>query len=335
MSFVIPIFITHEGCPHQCLFCNQQSITGTTQATRAAGESVAKIIHQWLAWSTGKKRVQVAFYGGSYSCLPQKRQKELFAVVAPYLASGEVSSIRISTRPDCISDKECERLYDHGVRTVELGCQSMDDTVLALTRRGHSARQSVIAAEILREIGMELGVQMMVGLPGETTCSFLSGVRKVIDMEPDFVRLYPALVVEKTEMAGMFKCGEYKPLSMNRAVALTCRAYDMFVQAGIKVIRMGLQPSESLERTVVAGPYHPAFGELVMARSWFKRARRVLSDCPSGKTVTMTVSNRDLSSFIGLGRANMKRFDQLGLAQRLNLVTETKIERGTLRYALG
>ena len=333
MAFVIPIFITHEGCPHQCLFCNQQSITGENRQTGVERETVTEIIRQWLAWSTGKKRVQVAFYGGSYSCLPEERQQELLEAVAPYLATGEVDTVRISTRPDCISDKDCERLYDHGVRTVELGCQSMDDTVLEITRRGHSVKQSVIAAEILRERGMELGVQMMVGLPGETTRSFFLGVRKVINMQPDFVRLYPALVVEKTQMAGMYDCGEYMPLSMNQAVALTCRAYDTFLQAGIKVIRMGLQPSESLEATVAAGPYHPSFGELVMARSWFKRARTVLSDCPSGKTATIVISDRDLSAFIGQKRINMERFEQLGLLKRLNLITETKMERGTLRYA--
>jgi len=333
MSLIIPIFIVHQGCPHQCLFCNQQAITGKPQADSLEYEIVGETIHQWLSWSTGKKPVQVAFYGGSFSCLCDQRQDRLLAVVTPYLASGAVDSIRISTRPDCISETVCRRLYKHGVRTVELGCQSMDDEVLAVNRRGHGVEQSVIGAELLRQAGMKLGVQLMVGLPGETSRSFLSGVTRVIRLQPDFVRIYPTLVIKNTQLARMHEQGRYTPLSMNRAVALTCQAYDAFLRAEIKVIRMGLQPSESLEETIVTGPYHPAFGELVMARSWFKRARKVLHQCPEGKSMIITISDRDLSSFIGPRKVNMNRFEQLGLTQRLNLMTETKMKRGTMRYA--
>ena len=333
MSLVIPIFIVQEGCPHQCLFCNQHAITGKKHVTNAGGPGrVAETIRDWLGWSTGRQHVQVAFYGGSFSCLDEGRQRQLLSAVAPYLASGEVDSIRISTRPDCLSNKVCERLNRYGVKTVELGCQSMDDAVLEIARRGHTVEQSIIAAGLVRKSGMELGIQLMVGLPGETTRSFLSGVSMVIRLRPRFVRLYPALVIEKTPMARLFEQKSYVPLSMNKAVALTCLAYETFKNAGIKVIRMGLQPSESFEKTVVAGPYHPSFGEHVMARFWFKRTRKLLSECPIENTLEIIISDRDLSSFLGPKRANIKRFEQLGLAERLNFKTEKNLRRGTLLY---
>jgi len=335
MSLVIPIFIPHEGCPHQCLFCNQQSITGEKQSDGLENKAIDKTIRQWLGWTTGKSQVQVAFYGGSFSCLSEGRQKQLFSAVAPYLVSGAVDSIRISTRPDCISETICTRLHENGVRTVELGCQSMDDHVLETSKRGHTAQQSMIAAELLLKKGLELGIQLMPGLPGETTRSFLSGISDVIRLRPAFVRLYPAVVVEKTQMAKMYERGEYIPLSMNRAVALTCLAYERFQKVGIRVIRMGLQPSASLEKTIIAGPYHPSFGELVLARTWFKRTRKVLCGCLAGETVEIKLSDKDLSTFIGPKRINMKRLEQLGLKERLTVKTEKKMERGTMQYAVG
>ena len=335
MVLVVPIFIVEEGCPHRCLFCNQHSITGQKTVAVVGPGDVDETIRKWLGWSMGRRSVQVAFYGGSFSCLSQSRQGQLLAAVEPFLASGQVDSIRISTRPDCLSEKVCRSLYGRGVRTVELGCQSMDDKVLEITRRGHNVEQSIVAAELLRKNGMQLGIQLMVGLPGETSRSFLAGVREVIRLRPSFVRLYPALVVENTGLALMYERGEYRPLSMNRAVALCSRASDMFIGAGVRVIRVGLQPSESLERTIVKGPYSPAFGEQVMARSWFKRARKILSTCPAGKTMKFKISDRDLSSFVGPKRINMQRLEQLGLLERLDLETEKKLERGTLLYDFG
>lgn len=335
MALIIPIFITHEGCPHHCYFCNQQSIVGEKKQKAVSPEMVNENISSWLARSPGRGHVQVAFYGGSFSCLAAARQLRLMAVVAPFLSSKKVNSIRISTRPDCLDETRCENLYRHGVRTVELGCQSMDDTVLEATRRGHSVEQSIIAAELLQKKNMELGIQLMVGLPGETCRSFLAGVERVIRLQPDFVRLYPALVLEKTRMASMYQEKSYRPLSLNQAVALTCQAFVRLQKAGIKVIRMGLQPSKSLEKSIVAGPYHPAFGELVMARTWFKRTRKVLSECPDGKTVNISISDRDLSAFLGPKRANMDRLEQLGLVARLNLETRANLCRGTLHHDLG
>lgn len=332
MDLIIPIFITHEGCPHRCLFCNQQSITDRQQSAPVESSSVSDTIRCWLERSQSHERVQVAFFGGSFSCLPKARQLRLLEAVSGYLQTGEVKSIRISTRPDCISKMVLDRLQAHGVRTIELGCQSMDDTVLNKNRRGHSSDQSEVASQLISQYGMELGIQLMVGLPGETTRSFVSGIKRLVTMRPDFVRLYPALVVDHTEMATMFHENEYTPLTMNKAIAMTRRGYELLRKADIKVIRMGLQHTQTLQKSVIAGPYHQSFGELVLARSWFRRVRRLLSGCPKNKTMTISISDRDISLFQGPRKSNINRLKQLGLHEKFTLQARTELNRGTLLY---
>ena len=181
---------------------------------------------------------------------------------------------------------------------------------------------------------MEVGIQLMPGLPLESTGSFLRTVREVVTLAPAFVRLYPVLVVAHAELASMYRRGEYRPLSMNRAIAMTSWAREMLTAAAIRVVRIGLQPSAALERELLAGPYHPAFGELVASRIWLKRIRALLASCPEGKRLTVRISPRDLSAVIGMKRMNMQRLERLGLADRLEIITDTNMKRGTLLYAV-
>ncbi|MDP3695316.1 MAG: radical SAM protein [Desulfocapsaceae bacterium] len=354
MPLVIPIFIPHQGCPQQCLFCNQHSITGEREGRVDVAMQVAATIREWLlrprrqaqardgqvSDPAGRLRVlpvpqvQVAFFGGSFTCLPRARQEELLAEIQPFLASGQVGCIRLSTRPDCVDREVCSFLLSHGVRIVELGVQSLDDRVLQASRRGHDADDSRRAVALLQEAGMEVGIQLLPGLPLETTGSFLRTVREVVTLAPAFVRLYPVLVVEHAGLAEMYRRGEYRPLSMNRALALTCRAKEILTAASIRVVRIGLQPSAALERELLAGPYHPAFGELVASRIWLKKIRPLLASCPIGKRVTIQISPRDLSAVIGMKRLNMQRFERLGLADRLEITTDNEMKRGTLLYAV-
>lgn len=344
MPLVIPIFIPHQGCPRQCLFCNQHSITGEEGGRVDVTVSVAATIREWLLrprrqkQETGiipaEERTQVAFFGGSFTCLPRDRQEELLAAVQPFLRSGQVGCIRLSTRPDCVDREVCSFLLSQGVRIVELGVQSLDDRVLQASRRGHDAADCRRAVALLHDAGMEVGVQLMPGLPLETTGSFLRTVREVVTLAPAFVRLYPVLVVEQAGLAEMYRRGEYRPLSMNRALALTSRAKEMLAAAAIRVVRIGLQPSTSLERQLLAGPYHPAFGELVAGRIWFKRIRPLLAACPAHKRVTVRISPRDISAVVGMKRMNMERFKQLGLADRLEIIMDKEMQRGTLVYAV-
>jgi len=372
MPLVIPIFIPHQGCPQLCLFCNQHLITGEEGGRIDVAAMVTETIREWLARprkvppgrdapvslapgmdeerppgrdapvslepgiapAEEKAPVQVAFFGGSFTCLSRVRQLELLAAVQPFLRSGQVACIRLSTRPDCVDREVCSFLLSQGVRIVELGVQSLDDRVLQASWRGHDADDSRRAMALLRNAGMEVGIQLMPGLPQETTKSFLRTVREVVTLEPAFVRLYPVLVVEQSGLAAMYRRGEYRPLSMNKAVALTCRAKNMLAAASIRVVRIGLQPSPALERELLAGPYHPAFGELVASRIWFKKIRALLAACPEGRRLTVRISPRDLSAVIGMKRVNMQRFERLGMADRLELITDLTMQRGTLVYAV-
>ncbi|MDD3813410.1 MAG: radical SAM protein [Desulfocapsaceae bacterium] len=333
MPFVIPVFIPHQGCPRQCLFCNQHSITGEDDR-REEVVPVAATIREWLSRPRHQTQVQVAFFGGSFTCLPRDRQEELLAEVQPFLASGQVDAIRLSTRPDCVDRDVCSFLLSRGVRIVELGVQSLDDRVLQASRRGHNADSSRLAIALLQEAGLEVGIQLLPGLPLETTASFLRTVREVVTLAPAFVRLYPVLVVEHSGLAEMYRRGGYRPLSMNRAIALSCRAKSLLEMAAIRVVRIGLQPSSALESELLAGPYHPAFGELVASRIWLRRIRPLLAACPHGKRLTVRISPRDLSAVVGMKRLNMQRFERLGFADRLELITDVNMKRGTLLYAV-
>ena len=222
-----------------------------------------------------------------------------------------------------------------GVETVELGVQSLDDAVLAKALRGHTADDCREAVSYVRRPGLEVGIQLMPGLPGESAPSFFRSIRQVVEPSPAFVRLYPVLVVGNSGLAEIHRLGEYRPLSLNRAVALTRRAKEILTRAGIPVVRIGLQPSVSLERELVAGPYHPAFGELVAARDWLRRIRALFAKIPAGQKLTVRIAARDLSAFLGPKRSNMKRLAGLGLADRLVMETEKNMERGTLTYVVG
>lgn len=298
------------------------------------GEDASRTIQRWLDRSKMQAETQVAFFGGSFTCLDSKVQRSLLEAVQPFIKQGRVKSIRLSTRPDCLSEEICELIYSYGVRTVELGVQSMSDTVLANARRGHSAEDTRAGLSLLSAKEFEVGVQLMPGLPGETTGSFLRGVKELISHQPDFARLYPALVIENTDLAVLYENSDWTPLSMNRAITLSRRALELFSDHGINVIRMGLQPSVELEKQVVAGPYHPAFGELVKARIWYIRTRRLLNESGPGKTVTITVSDRDYSAFVGPNKKNLKRIDSLQDAGRLVVEIDKSLNRDQYRYAI-
>lgn len=329
---VIPVFIPHRGCPHQCLFCNQEKIAGVTRGGLLP--DVAGTVDEWLARSPGHGQVQVAFYGGSFTCLPVDDQLAMLTAVQPYLRRRQVESIRLSTRPDCVGRETCDVLREYGVGTVELGAQSMDDRVLAENRRGHDSLQVTGAAALLRAAGFALGIQLMVGLAGETRRSFLVGIDRVIGLRPDFVRLYPALVVQDSGLALLYREGRYRPRSLNEAVALCARAYEKFTAAGIRVVRMGLQPTATLEASLVAGPYHPAFGELVRSQLWLRKIRARLACLAPGEHLTIRISHRDRSAVTGPGKRNIDRLRELGFAGRFTIVPEKNMERGSIDYAV-
>lgn len=330
---VIPVFIPHRGCPHDCLFCNQQKISGAARDDDSTVE-VTDTIDEWLQYKRGQQEVQVAFFGGSFTCMDRRAQKTLLEAVQPYIKNGRVNSIRCSTRPDCVDQAVCDFLVEYGVKTVELGVQSLDDDVLRQARRGHNALDCEKAFRMLENGGIEVGIQLMPGLPGDTTFLFLQTVRRVVELGPAFVRMYPCIVVNDSGLEELYEKGGFQPLSLFKAIAICSYCYPKFIKAGIGVIRMGLQPSESLSKSVVAGPYHPAFGELVQSRLWLKKIKKKLMFLAKGEQLVMHLSHRDLSSVIGQQRSNLLRIEELGYKDRFTLMVNKDMQRGSAEYVV-
>ena len=334
MPLVIPIFIPHEGCPHCCIFCNQHSISGQSAESAApvTGGEVHGIITTWLARCKPENRgqVQVAFYGGSFSGLEAARQAELLGAVQPFLDQGQVQTIRLSTRPDYIDRERLDLLVRYRVGIIELGVQSCDDQVLRLAGRGHNRADIVAAAQLIKSRSLRLGMQLMLGLPGDCFQTLRQTVQEVIRLRPDFVRLYPVLVLRGSGLAQVCHREGYRPLSLGRAVVLAAYAKKRFDDQGIQVVRMGLQPTIELEQSLVAGPYHPSFGHLVNSRLMLQQTRRALAMVPGTEKITLVIADRDLSIFRGLRSANMHRLQELGLLARFSLRTDPKQPRQTL-----
>ena len=301
---VIPVFVPHLGCPHACVFCNQRRISGQTQPVTA--ETVERILREAISVpSRGAKR-QLAFYGGSFTAVPEALQLSLLESAHTAILRGEIDSVRLSTRPDAVDEATLERLRRFGVRTVELGAQSMDDTVLRLSGRGHSAEDVRRASALIRNAGFELVLQMMTGLPGDSTEKSLFTARELIRLRPDAVRIYPTVVVKDTELYDMWRRGEYREHTVEDAVELCARILPLFEEAGIPVIRLGLNPTAELSSgAAAAGAYHPALGELVRSRILLQRARELLRDVPPDSEPVLSVPSRLFSQMLGQRRVNV------------------------------
>ena len=310
--FIIPIFIPDAGCPHKCAFCNQPRITGTKQGIPSP-ERIRRICGEFLSYKRKqRKNVQIAFYGGNFMGLRTSEIGELLGQAAHFAERGAIDGIRFSTRPDTIDHTGLELIKDFPVSTVELGVQSMDDRVLEMARRGHSAQDTVTAVRLLKARNYEIGLQMMVGLPGDREAGALHTARRIADMRPDFVRIYPVLVLEGSLLGRWYEEGRYTPLSLEKCVRLVKDIYLLFAEKKIPVIRMGLQASEALEKEslILAGPYHPAFGHLVHSEIFLDKAvsaiESVEPENAAGNTVLIRVNPRNISKMRGLKNRNIQ-----------------------------
>ncbi len=326
--FIVPIFVPHMGCPHQCVFCNQTSITGSDpddvlrSITRRIEEVYGEVAHRPPSQcSAGDPlrvqprkpfRRQIAFYGGSFTGIERKVQIQLLSAVQPLIRKGMIDSIRVSTRPDYIDPQVLALLKTYGVRTVELGVQSMAEEVLRRSRRGHTADHVLSAVELLHGGDFEVGIQIMVGLPEDDTGRNAHTVDRVIQLNPHFVRIYPTLVLKGTPLERLYRSGRYTPLSLERAVDLCKRAFLRFHRAGIPVIRLGLQSSPELETTgcVLAGPYHPALGHLVESSLFYDMASHLMLKHRQYRNLRMKVSPSDVSNIRGQKNQNLHQLKQ-------------------------
>jgi len=302
----VPFFISHQGCPHTCIFCDQRTISGAA-GTLPGGAEIVEKIRLWRS-SAGGRPLEAAFFGGTFSALPVEDQERLLAPLQPLLASSELTSVRVSTRPDRIDSDSVRWLAERGVGTIEIGVQSMDDGVLTAAGRGHDAASSETAIRCIKSNGLCAGAQLMPGLPGDTPAKSLDSLGRVIAAGADFVRIYPVVVLRGTELARRFTAGEYQPLDVDRGISLCKLLLHAAMRAGVDVIRLGLQADAGLDAdTVQAGCWHPAFGQMVRSELYFDLLRQLIAGLPANAPLSIRCHPARVSDVIGHKKSNLIR----------------------------
>ena len=331
-QYIIPIFVPHLGCPNDCVFCNQKSISG--QAKQVTKEDVKNIIEEHLKYIKKDSKVEVAFFGGSFTGIEEAKQEELLSTAYEYIKQKKVDSIRISTRPDYIDKKILKRLKKYKVKTIELGVQSANDYILKKAGRGHTFEDVVKASKLIRWYGFEVGHQMMVGLPESTTVDEINTAKQLIKLKPKMVRIYPVLVIKNTKLEKDYNEGKYKPLTVTQAVEVCKELVKLFVKKHIEVIRIGLQPTDTItnpdndKSEVVAGPFHPAFRQLVESGMWYDVIVEKIKQLNTKvKEVVVTVNPADVNNVIGQRKDNINNLRDV---YDVNLIVKAdeKIKQG-------
>lgn len=306
----VAFFVPMVGCPHRCSFCDQNSITGesgipTPEEIDKTLKKAARELHGF------SEKTEIAFFGGSFTMIPRELMISLLAPAKKWLDRKAFSGIRISTRPDAINEEVLAVLKEYGVTSIELGAQSCNNAVLEKNRRGHTFEDTVKAAELIRNAGFSLGLQMMTGMPGSTKEDDMLTAARFSGLKPDTMRIYPALVLKNTLMAKWFEEGEYIPQTVEEAAAQCAELLDVFELYKIRVIRLGLHAEESLEENLVAGPYHPAFREICESVRFRKKIAPMLTRLPKGSYV-LKVAPSDVSKCTGQHRCNIEHWQNLG-----------------------
>jgi histone acetyltransferase (RNA polymerase elongator complex component) len=351
---IYPVFLPHAGCPFQCIYCNQHAVVSAGREADIVSSFreqlnplVEHIRHESLPGAGGKRTPslepgarsrEIAFYGGTFTALPSSALREILELTTSYVRQGCFSGIRFSTRPDCMSQEICAFLADYPVRTVELGVQSLSDEVLAQSRRGYTREIVERAVASVRANSWMLGVQLMAGLPGDTRLRFLESVSRSIGLGPDFVRIYPTVVLRNTDLAGLYVKGRYHPLNMEAAVSWCASAYDAFLNANIPIVRLGIQADRELEEpgAVLAGPYHPAFGYLVRVRWWRDRVDERLQPY-AGRIGDMTIiaPSRSVSEILGPQRCNVAYWKERWKVQSVRVTGDPQKPPHQFELAVG
>ena len=316
----------HIGCPHRCSFCDQCVISGEEKAPTP--QDVAALCQSALEKACGRE-LELAFFGGSFTAIDRDYMCALLDAAGAFVGKG-LCGIRLSTRPDAVGEEMLSLLKAYPVTAIELGAQSMNDAVLRKNLRGHTAQDVVDASERIRRFGFELGLQMMLGLYGETEQDAYDTADALIACHPDTVRVYPALVLQGTALADRLAAGEYRALTLQEGIRRTARVMELFEAADIRIIRVGLHPSKELEQKLVAGPYHPAFRELCEGELMLSRLLPLLDGMPQG-AITVGVRPQDISRMTGQHRQNLQALATRGYtAQVVPLDTARRLHPALL-----
>lgn len=306
----VSIFITHKGCKNLCSFCDQKSISGSTPATK---EDVEKTIETAIQ-SGCSPQSEIAFFGGSFTALDREYMLTLLKTAYPFIKQGSFSGIRISTRPDEIDIERLEILKEYGVTAIELGAQSMDDRVLCLNRRGHTAKDVINACRLIKEYGFSLGLQMMTGLYGSSYEKDIETFEQIVALKPDTLRIYPTVTLENTHLGELYKSGEYLPPTLEETVKLCSELLLRLEKTDIKLIRLGLHSSESMNSKRLAGPYHDAFGQLCKSRVLYKKTLPLLNKNVINE---IHINPKEVSDIIGNKKENLVRFKEAGFIVKI------------------
>lgn len=335
-EYIIPIFVPHLGCPNDCTFCNQKKISGQTKMVTA--EDVRNTIEYYLKnFEDDNKYIEVAFFGGSFTGIETEKQEELLSVAYDFVKEKKVDSIRISTRPDYINKDILKRLKKYGVKTIELGVQSTNNYILNKSKRGHTFEDVKKASKLIRRYGFILGHQMMVGLPESTRNDELKTAKDLIKLKPKIIRIYPVLVIKGTKLEEEYMSGEYEPLTVEQAVEISKDLLNIFNSKKIKVIRIGLQNTNEItdpnnqDSQVVAGPYHPAFRQLVESRLWYDKIADTIKSVNSKvKDVKIEVNPSDINNAVGHKKINRKKINE---TYDINLIVKSnkKVKQGKIK----
>lgn len=327
---ILPFFISHQGCPHDCIFCDQRMISGSHGVLPTA-EEIYRTMSDWQK-SCGDRSLEIAYFGGSFTMLSMDDQLSLLEPLQPFLKSGEICGVRVSTRPDGISPESVNLLKKNGVSLVELGVQSMDDNVLRRANRGHTSDDTRRAFQLLKGSGMRAGAQMMPGLPGESVEGALASFNEILVLQPECIRIYPALVLKGTALARLYEAGEFEPLTLAETVSLCKVMLHKAELAKIPVIRVGLQATEELttDSQVLAGPCHPALRQLAESERWFDLLKLLLREFNRGEQLQFHVSPPELSNVIGQKRTNIIRLEETFGVKIQNVIADSLVETGRI-----
>jgi len=326
---IIPIFLPAIGCRERCLFCNQKA----SSKGLPSPASVRHFIEASLAQIPDNKKnreKQVAFYGGSFTAIHRDDQVRYLKQVHPFIASGLIDSIRISTRPDALDEETLSLLKEYGVRTIEVGVQSMIDEVLSLACRGHYAGDTVSATRRLKQWGFEVGHQLMIGLPGDTCDRFLQTLDRVIELNPDFLRIHPTLVLIGAPLENLWRDGGYTPLSIEETIDWLKRGLARLENSSISLARIGLQPTDELEKNFLAGPYHPALRQLVDGAVFFNMAASLLQSSQRNGHVLFLCHPKEVSNLRGQKNENILRLKKQFNLSDILIDGRQELPRGTL-----
>ena len=309
----ISLFVPHQGCPHQCSFCNQKTISGSVN--QLTPSEVRETLEKAVSDGVDPQNTEIAFFGGSFTAIERKYMISLLEETRTFIENGSFCGIRVSTRPDAIDDEVLSILKEYKVTSIELGAQSTDEEVLLLNHRGHTRDDIIKASGLIKKYGFSLGLQMMTGLLGDTPEKSLKTAEDIISLKPDTVRVYPTIVLEGTYLGELFKKGEYKPQTVEEAVELCATLLKRFYEENITVIRLGLHSGGNVEEGFLAGPYHPAFGELCESKIYLEKAKEILSEkypvenknicsLSQKKEITLFVNDREISKMTGQRSVN-------------------------------